>query len=193
VMDMFKHVPEDLVTREAFWRHSIACGVMARILANYRREFNVERAFVSGLLHDIGRLIILMVIPDLDKKAFILAQTQERLLFQTEMQVLGFTHAAVGAALLKRWQLPEQLIYAAAFHHRPSAANKFKADVALIHIADVIVNALYASSGEIFVPPLHSDAWDVLGLPVHALGPMLTEFTQQYQEMLSIVMPDLTS
>ena len=192
VVDMFKNVPTELINMELFWKHSIVCGVIARILANHRREFNAERAFISGLLHDIGRLVILMIIPNLTKKTLSIAKAQEHLLFQVETDVVGFTHAAVGGALLKQWQLPEQVIYATQYHHSPSVADKFKADVALIHIADIIANALHpSSSGESFVSPLNTAAWDELGLSVAILEPMLAEFTQQYQDTLSIIMPDV--
>ena len=63
VMNVFKDVPEELVNMESFWRHSIACGVVARAFASLRHESNVERYFVTGLLHDIGRLVLLMEVP----------------------------------------------------------------------------------------------------------------------------------
>lgn len=192
VVDMFENVPNHLVTMESFWKHSIACGVIARVLANYRREFNVERAFVSGLLHDIGRIIMLMIIPDLTTTSFNIARSQNRLLYQTGKEMIGFDHAEAGGALLRQWQLPEQIVYATEYHHNPSAANRFKADVALIHIADIIADALLtSSSGEIFVSPLNSEAWDELGLSVNVLEPLLLEFTQQYKDTLSVVMPDI--
>jgi len=191
VFDTFKIFPNDLVTMESFWKHSIACGVIARILASYRREFNVERAFVSGLLHDIGRLIMFMVIPSVAKKSFDLANSQNQLLYQTEKQVMGFNHTTVGGELLKQWKLPKQIIYAAKYHHNPIAANRFKVDVALVHVADLINVALAMnSSGERLVPPLKSEAWDELGLPVNILDSLLIDFKQQYQDALSIIISD---
>jgi len=58
MLQVFKGIPEDFITMETFWRHSIACGVIARIIAGYRREPNVETFFTAGILHDIGRLIM---------------------------------------------------------------------------------------------------------------------------------------
>jgi putative nucleotidyltransferase with HDIG domain len=189
VFDTFKNIPNDFVTMEAFWKHSIACGLVAKILANYRREFNVERAFLSGLLHDIGRLIIFMVIPKMAKTSFDSAHSQNQLLYQVEKQVMGFNHAAVGGALLKQWKLPEQIIYAVKYHHTPLAANRFKADVALVHVADLIIAGLaISSSGERLVPPLKTEAWDELGLPDNILDSLLIDFNKQYQDAVSIIM-----
>ncbi len=191
IFDTFKNIPNDYVTMESFWKHSIACAVIARILANYRREFNVERAFVSGLLHDIGRLVMFMVIPDKANEAFNLAQSQNKLLYQAEKQVIGFNHAATGGALLKQWKLPEQIIYAVKYHHNPIAANRFKVDVAIIHIADIIIAALpLNSSGERLVPSFSTDAWNELGLPVNILDSLMNDFNLQYQDALSIIMSD---
>jgi len=190
VFDTFKNIPIELVTMESFWKHSIACGVVARILANYRREFNIERAFVSGLLHDIGRLIMLMIIPVDTQNTFAIARSQNKLLYKKETQTLGFNHAAVGGELLKQWKLPEQIIAAVKYHHNPLAAGRFKGDAALIHVADLIVNALaISSSGEKMVPPLNSEAWDELGLSVNIMDTLVSDFKQQYQEALDIITP----
>ena len=55
---MFKDIPSDIVDMKSFWKHSIACGVNARIIASYQGIQNTERLFLSGLLHDISRLIL---------------------------------------------------------------------------------------------------------------------------------------
>ena len=189
VFDTFKNLGHDFVSMESFWKHSIACGVAARILANYRREFNVERAFVSGLLHDIGRLVMFTLIPGEVKTIFETAQSQSLLLYQVERQVLGFTHAVVGGELLKQWQLPEQIAIAVKYHHNPVAANRFKVDVALLHVADLIASALTMdSSGEKLIPPLDHDAWDELGLSEKIIGALLKDFKCQYPVATEIIM-----
>ena len=64
VMKMFKGLPQNLVSMDSFWRHSIACGLAARMIGSFRRETKPERFFVAGMLHDIGRLIMYTKIPD---------------------------------------------------------------------------------------------------------------------------------
>jgi len=188
IFDTFKNISNDFVTMESFWKHSIACGVIARILANYRREFNVERAFVSGLLHDIGRLIMFMLIPNEVKTIFDTAQSKNLFLYQAEKEVLGFTHAAVGGALLKHWKLPEQIVAAVNYHHNPAMASQFKVDVALVHIADIITSALTQdSSGEKFVPTLNSAAWDELDMKETIISTLLIDFKQQYHNAAEII------
>ena len=189
IFEMFKNVPHEFGNIESFWKHSIACGVVARILANYRREFNIERAFVSGLLHDIGRLIMFMFMSDDIKTIIETARSQNQLLYRTEKQLFGFTHAAVGGALLKKWKLPDQITYAVKYHHTPSAAGRFKEDVALVHIADLIITAFATDqSGEQLVPPLNEEAWNELGLSVAVLEALVRDFEQQYREAVTLIM-----
>lgn len=191
VFEIFKDLPNKFVTMDSFWKHCIACGVVARILANYRREFNIERAFVSGLLHDIGRLIMFMTIPDIANQIMETARNEQQLLYLAEKKILGFTHAQVGGALLKRWQLPEQVVFSVSYHHLPNATNRHQVDIALIHVSDLIVTALSAtSSGEIYVPPLQNEAWDELDLPVSIFDTLLSDFEQQYQDAISIIMAE---
>ena len=58
VIQMFKGIPNDLIQVKSFWQHSIGCGIGSRLLASFQKMANVEHFFVSGLLHDIGRLIL---------------------------------------------------------------------------------------------------------------------------------------
>lgn len=191
IFEIFKHVPNDFVTMESFWKHSIGCGVIARILANYRREFNIERAFVSGLLLDIGHLTMFLTIPDIAGRIFENARGEEQLLYKKEKEILGFSHAHVGGALLKQWRLPEQIVQSVKYHHSPLAANRYKVDTALVHIADVINTALSPESGcERLVPPPNNTAWEELGLSANIFDTLLTDFELQYQDAINIITTD---
>ncbi|MFQ5469887.1 MAG: HDOD domain-containing protein [Gammaproteobacteria bacterium] len=191
VIKLFEGVSNDFVDMDSFWRHSVACGVAARILATYRREVNVERFFVSGLLHDIGRLIMCLKIPEIMGDIFSTANENNQLLYKVERDVLGFNHAEAGGALLSHWRLPAQTIYAVSNHHRPMAKNNHQLDSTLVHIADIISNAMQlGSSGEQFVPPLDTKAWEQLGLPESILSPTLTELKRQYMDAIRVILSD---
>ena len=68
VIDLFRGIPSELVDMRSFWQHSISCGIASRILSSYHREANIEHFFVAGLLHDLGRLILYIKIPDQTKE-----------------------------------------------------------------------------------------------------------------------------
>jgi len=187
-LTLFKNVPSDLIDMKSFWKHSLACGVIARILSSYRNDSITERFFVGGLLHDIGRLILFTCIPDLSSKALLAARESNRLLFQTEKSFMGFDHTRIGSLLLKQWHLPVVLENAVRYHHN-DRQNRMPTDSAVIHVADVITNALdIGSSGERFVPPLNPDAWQELDLSPSIFDKTIQQAERHIEETAQIFM-----
>src|SRR5207249_4672691 len=164
VLRIFKGIPTDLIDMDSFWLHSVATGVTARLLAAHRRETNGERFFVAGVLHDIGRLLMCMKLPDQARAA--LSRTQEdssRLLVDIEREVFGFDHATAGGVLLHVWGLPPSLTETVRCHHTPGDAQQYALEAVVVHLADIIVTALgLGSSGNEAVPSLSPTAWDRL-------------------------------
>ena len=190
VLKSFDGISNSLINMNLFWRHSIACGLASRIIATYRRELNVDRFYVSGLMHDIGRLILYIKIPEQANKALNLSQTKDKLLHVTERDVIGYDHAAVGGALLRAWKLPKSLEEAVAFHHSPSSATRYSSEAAVVHFADIIANALQiGSSGEFFVQPLDAAAWDVIGLPVSIISSIIDQIEKQFADTVEMFLP----
>lgn len=186
---LFANVPPELADMDSFWRHGIACGLAARQLAAHRREANVERFFVAGLLHDIGRPILFTKASTEAAKAMRCARETRRPLFELEQEILGFHHGAVGAALLDRWRLPGMLVDAAAWHHAPRLASRFPTEAAVVHIADVIANGLaLGSSGESNVPPFEAGAWENLDIPTTILPGLFKQVEMQFVHAVNAIM-----
>lgn len=189
VIRMFDNLPKTLVSMESFWRHSIGCGIAARVLAGLRREANVERYFVTGLLHDIGRLIMFTELLNEYPVVFAERENSSELLFKVEQKLLDFDHAKLGGLLLQAWQLPERLAEAVACHHAPSKAKKFPIEAAVIHVADVIANALrLGSSGEKYVPPVNEQAWETTALPSTAIAAVVEQLEVQYNDAITFIL-----
>lgn len=192
VMGIFKGIPEELMSMATFWRHSIACGIIARALATWRREANVERFFVAGMLHDVGQLIMATVLGDLVRQMIEETQAEEALYFDVELKRIGFDHAEAGGTLLKEWKIPANIADPVAFHHRPSRAEQFPMEVSLIHLSDIICQAFeLGQSCERFVPPLDGAAWDRLGMSPHELGAVLKQAEPQIEETFAILSEDV--
>lgn len=188
VMGIFKGIPEELLSMASFWRHSIACGIVARALASWRREANVERFFVAGMLHDIGQLIIATILGDLVREMIEETRQEGALFCDVELKRLGFDHAEAGGALLKEWKIPANIADPVAFHHRPARAEQFPMEVSLIHLADIICQAFeFGQSCERFVPPLDAASWDRLGMTPHQLGAVLKQAEPQIDETFAIL------
>jgi len=191
IVDVFKGIPEHFLSMDSFWRHSISCGVAAKILATYRRETNAERFFVSGILHDLGRLIILTNIPELARETLLRCKSRGDLLHVAEREVIGFDHAAVGRALLRAWKLPPSLEEVVAFHHKPTGVRRFPVEVAIVHVADILAHSMqFGNSGEPSVPPLDGEAWESIGLPVSVLSPPLDQLELQVNDVLKTIIGD---
>ena len=165
VVNHFSNLPNALVTMDTFWRHSFTCAVAARTLAEHLGDRDKERFFLSGLLHDIGALLLYTTLPTLAKESILYARKKNLPIFQAERAIIGFDHAEAGAALLHRWNLPEDIIAAVGGHHEIGLVDHYGRDKALLHLANGIATALHPST-PLFKQPQHVDpaAWDLSGL-----------------------------
>ncbi len=188
VTRLFRQVPRGLLSMEEFWRHGLACAIGTRTLAAHRAGVNLERFFVAGILHDIGRPVLFLTVPDVAVSAMLRSRETGELLHEVERELLGFDHAEVGAALLAAWNLPMGLRIAARGHHDPDGVGASSVEAAAVHVADVLVNALeLGSSGERLVPQLSPGAWQRLGLEEDCLPVVLDAIVHQYHEVVSEV------
>jgi HD-like signal output (HDOD) protein len=186
VMGLFKGIPEDLITMDCFWRHSIASALAARVLATSQRESNLERFFVAGILHDIGRLVMFLRIPDICREMIMVARDKQRCLYEVERERLGFDHSTVGGALLRLWKLPIRVAEPVECHHRCSQASQFPRETAIMHCADLIAHALQlGSSGDALVPMLTSGTWERLAISHLQLPALISQIESQFEIIAS--------
>lgn len=191
VMKAFKNITSDLVDMESFWRHSVACGVVAKALATQQKASNTEHYFVSGLLHDVGRLILFSQLPDKMGEVVEYAKEEKLLLFKAEQKLLGFNHAYLGGLLLKDWKLSQRLIESVGYHHAPTNAKSFPIDAAIVHVADLVANAMrMGSSGERYVPKLNERAWESLNLSQENLEQIMLDLEEKYTDAIRFILDD---
>lgn len=128
-----------LFDRQRFWDHAIGCGVAGRMLARKFRPRMEGEAFVAGVLHDLGKLILIEYFPDAFSEALELAEAEGMTIAEAEDRVLGVTHADVGGWLAEKWNLPPSLVNAIAYHHRPGDLEKPEDLVWFVHVANAMV------------------------------------------------------
>jgi HD-like signal output (HDOD) protein len=191
IIEQFKNVPPDLMSMSLFWRHGIACGIAARTIAVYRHEMNVERFYVMGLLHDIGRLVIFEKMTDPVRQALALQAEKREFLYKIERDLLGFDHADVGGALMETWKLPLSVEEAVRFHHDPARAAHYPVEAAAVHLADVLATAMQlGTSREHYVPPLDMKAWGVIGLSPGLLPAIWDQVLEKFSETARIFLEE---
>jgi len=184
----FGEVPNQVLSIESFWKHNIACGILSRNIATYRREANQELFFVIGMLHDVGILVMCSTIPE-----NVLKMLQSRADFDAPYHILeqkhfGFDHSAVGSALLTQWKIPLNISEPVAYHHSPSSALQYPMEAATLHLADIICHTMsYSQAKDKFVPAIDNAAWRMLDIPVNQLDTIIKQSESQIEETCAIL------
>ena len=154
MLDTFKSFKDNkYFSSSQFWTHSLAVADASEIFAEkMNRPQDVGEARVVGLLHDIGRLIQVEVIPD--KFESVMKEVELGVdVMQAERTVLGVDHAEIGAQVTESWNLPESVVNVIRYHHEPGQTPE---DVELSEIccmADYLSNQLQMRSLVIGEPP----------------------------------------
>ena len=136
-------------------------------------------------------MLIYRKLPELAREALLRAQHNNVPLHRAEQEVMGFDHAMVGVEILRKWRLPEHFQESTEFHHSPDRAQRFPRDTALIHIADVVADALqYGNSGDPHVAPMDPQAWQMAGLADDVISPVIADVEHQFSSVFHLFHPE---
>lgn len=186
VASSFEGLPNELVSMDNFWRHSLLCALVSRHLAEEIRRCDRDVAFTAGLLHDIGELVIFNRLPAQAQEALltVLDSQEEVTVPEAERQILGFDHADVGGELARQWNLPPVLAECIAHHHDIAAASRHPREVALVHLGNVLAQmAEIGSADPDDVAPIDPRAWEITGLDESCIEPALAVVNEEIAEV----------
>lgn len=186
-VSVFETFSQDSIAEEfgkyRFWEHSIACGATARVISKHLGVKDPEEAFVGGLLHDIGKLVLEQFLTEEFLKVLQLVKEKDIPIFQAEEEVLEISHAQIGRFLAQKWNLPQPLEEAIAFHHNPTSAEVQLKLVSAVHLADAIVKGMgIGYSGDDLVPQINRRIWDGLKLDLNLVGGWLKEIGDEVEK-----------
>jgi HD-like signal output (HDOD) protein len=136
----FTNIPNELVRMETFWHHSVYTGLLSRALAIRANVLHPERLFVAGLMHDLGSLVLYHQRPDAMRDILMIAEGDEEVLYQAELERFRFSHASVAGHMMTRWQLPDALVEAVNWHHQPEQADLAATEAHILYLANHLVN-----------------------------------------------------
>jgi HD-like signal output (HDOD) protein len=188
VMPIFNKIPKEIINMHAFIRHSIACSITARILAAHKNLPQTEQLFVSGLLHDLGRVLLYIYFPEDSLNILRYSRESDKLLYKVENEYLKCNHTHFAKHLMQLWKLPIILENNVFYHHNPSAAPH-RIPATIVHLADIIANGLgMGSSGERFVPPLDFKAWEDLGLTINVFEVIVKQTIHQFKSLETTIL-----
>ncbi len=168
IMEYFPDRKEGL-DQYGFWLHSFAVAIAASTLAE-QVSVDQDAAFISGLLHDIGKLVLSTFIHDDYQTIITQCEKEQSLILDMEQKVLGYDHAYVGSRLMRLWNLPDELVTTIRCHHELEKDKKYPKMTCLVHVADCLCRALdVGNPGDPYVQKVSPYALSVLGLTMHDL------------------------
>jgi HD-like signal output (HDOD) protein len=190
-IEAFAGIPIEAANMNSFWMHSLDCAIIARLVATRSHMVHSESLFVSGLLHDVGHLVMYLKVPDLARDAMLLAARKAIDIEVAEREAVGFDHAQLGGALLQAWGLPDTLLEPVRFHHSPADAPHYQREATVVCLANIL--AKQNRIGGIGAAGLTLDERliESLGLSRADIDPILQEAKQQFAEALAIFLPHL--
>jgi len=124
-----------------FWEHSLACAILSRKVARSVGFDDAEKAYLAGLLHDLGYVVNLVLVPNETLQVIERCSREGVFMAEAEYQSLGFTHCQSGEVLARKWNFSSDVVEAIRCHHHPAAAVIHPALVAIVSLADRLCRA----------------------------------------------------
>jgi len=191
VLKQFPVRPGDrLLNLKKFWEHSIGVAVMARVLLKFSHRklgTNAEDAFIAGLIHDVGKLMMYQAFPREFTDSMNLCRTEQLTLVMAEERVFGFSHQDIGAYVADAWGFSRNMVKAIELHNSPfmlDTDDESFVFVSLIHTGDLLAHFQgFGNSGDPFLPAFHCDCVDALDLDIKDLEKIINEGKEAFAEI----------
>ncbi len=169
VIKKFQSIPADLVNMNTYWHHSLSCAISARVIAQHCQLKDPEDFFVMGLLHDIGKLVMYLVLPDQSREVLremmhLQEHSVDADVSNVENKIFGFNHATLGSVLTQQWNLQESQTTPIAEHHLKYAQLTMLESTTVLKLADYISNQLQPSISPDDVQVLENESLTILNI-----------------------------
>jgi len=190
-IETFKNIPIDAVSMNSFWKHSLHCAIVSRLIASKVIKHQSEQLFVAGLLHDIGQLVLCQKHPKLETDALVNAALNNRDIHEEEAAIFGFDHALLGGELLSEWGLPTSLVEPVKYHHHPNLAAYYLYETSIVHIANIVAkNAQLGTYGAPYAKiEIDDDARKLINFSEQMFDNILEELPLQYASAVDLFLP----
>jgi HD-like signal output (HDOD) protein/AmiR/NasT family two-component response regulator len=155
----------------SLWTHAVACAHAAQLTARQLQLPNADAVFTMGLLHDIGELILLQILAEMQLRGSLEAMAP-----MAAMELARAHHCRFGSAILKRWKLPDAIVEVALLHENLSEAEAITKDLLVVNFADTLVKSMgYGAAEPAPVAPHETESARLLKLQPAAIGAIEAE------------------
>jgi HD-like signal output (HDOD) protein len=167
------------------WEHSLAVALGSKIIAGKKNTKLVEDAFIAGLLHDAGKIILDPYIMERKKAFNKLLKDEKPVFIEAEKQILGFDHAEVMSRATRFWRYPETQSTAIRYHHYPlrSGNNELAFIVYLANVA--AKKAGFNSGGTASSLEIDPQIMNRLGFQEEELNPLVAGITEMVEKLIT--------
>jgi len=166
------------------WEHSVGCALASGEVAKTLGLKDPEEYAVAGLLHDLGKVVAAVQLPEIKPELEKLVATQDITFLQAEKQLLGFGHDRVNAWLALHWNLPPNISEAISYHHKPLSAQLYTKYACVVHIGNFLTRVFeYGNGGDDNVPVLEPRAMKLLGINQRMLESLLDKLSDAFLEV----------
>lgn len=165
------------------WRHSLGCAICAETVA---KSINLDgdEAFVSGLMHDVGKVVMDKAMAEESKKILELVINDNMTFHQAELEVVGYDHAEIGSKIAIKWNLPVSIVRAIQFHHKPLALKQGPEMAAIVRFSDAACLTYgIGIGGEEFNIDSEKGLLKVLGLSQTAATDLVEELGEKISDL----------
>ncbi len=178
---VFQNLGNGSFDRMKFWEHSLGCAVAGKLIARRTGYQNAEEAFIAGLVHDIGKMIIDQYINEDFIKIRARVESGAISVYDAELEVLGVGHTHIGGWLARKWNLPLPLVNTIIYHHQPQAGGQDTRLASIVHLGDALTRlAQIGSGGDNLLPVIHPSVWPLLELEESQIPELIEEIVVDY-------------
>jgi len=181
---VFEVMTENMV---GLWEHSLGCAMACGSVARMLKLKDAEEYAVAGLLHDLGKVVATVQLPDLKPEIEQTVAERDISYLDAERAVLGFGHDRINAWLADHWKLPANIKEGLSYHHKPHLAQLYPEMACVVHIGDFMARVYeYGFSGDVGVNYLQPESLKILKIRPADFEKLLDELSDQFVELADL-------
>ncbi|MCX5813527.1 MAG: HDOD domain-containing protein [Proteobacteria bacterium] len=166
------------------WEHSMGCAIASRLIAKKKGLKEPEEVSIAGLLHDIGKVVLILQFYEHYEYATKEAEDKGIVISEAEENVFAITHADAGTWMTQKWRFPGNLIEVIRCHHKPHLSRIAPVETAIVYLSDILVRARgFGFAGDNMVPVINPAIWESLSMTESDLKDIFKEMDDSIEEV----------